>query len=153
MIFASAFIAVSLAPAYVQAQLPPVTGTCASIGYSTSCCPRGTNCQATDGNCRCSDDCHFSHNDDCCTDVGCPTSKYAITILLLCLLPIIKLLLFSCRSNDMRRCRLSSLLQLDISQSLWNWIWRWSAICLCLWYGLSSSGWLLFWCTINTLHS
>ena len=86
MIFASTFIAISLAPAYVQAQLPPVTGTCASIGCSTSCCPGGANCQATDGDRRCGDDCHLIINDDCCSDVACPSRKYAITTFIVTIL-------------------------------------------------------------------
>ena len=76
MIFARIFIAISLVPAYTLLQQPPPlpsTGTCASIGYSTACCPQGTSCRATDGNCNCGNDCHqFS---DCCSDVGCPRRK------------------------------------------------------------------------------
>ena len=92
IIFASVvFIAISLAPAY--AQLPPpgpmLTGTCASIGHSTSCCPQSSNrddCRASDGNCYCAHDCHLSHNSDCCMDVACRSSKYAIdNNFLLCL--------------------------------------------------------------------
>ena len=44
-------------------------GTCASIGYSTSCCPPGGNCQASDGECHCDSNCHLY--DDCCPDVHC----------------------------------------------------------------------------------
>ena len=50
-----------------------LAGTCASIGYSTACCPPGANCQAADGNCFCGVDCHIY--DDCCTDVNCPERK------------------------------------------------------------------------------
>jgi hypothetical protein len=55
------------------AQQPTSTGTCASIGYSTACCPPGAECQATDGNCMCSADCRFLG--DCCPDVQCPEGK------------------------------------------------------------------------------
>ena len=48
-------------------------GTCASIGYSTACCPRGQNCQAANGDCFCGADCHVYG--DCCTDVYCPARK------------------------------------------------------------------------------
>ena len=81
MIPAGVFIALSLTPAYAQPPLPStpmLTGTCASIGYSTSCCPQSSNrdiCQASDGNCNCGHDCHLSHNNDCCSDVACPSSK------------------------------------------------------------------------------
>ena len=50
---------------------PNYSGTCASIGYSTKCCPPEENCQASDGNCRCSTDCHNEYLDDCCEDVFC----------------------------------------------------------------------------------
>ncbi len=50
-----------------------LTGTCASIGYSTACCPPGAVCRATDGNCMCSAECHFMG--DCCPDVQCPEGK------------------------------------------------------------------------------
>ena len=83
-IFVSVFIAISLASysAYAQPPLPPLptlTGICASIGYSTSCCPWSSNrdtCRASDGNCYCGADCHLSHNNDCCSDVACPRRKY-----------------------------------------------------------------------------
>ena len=80
MIPASVFIALYLAPAYAQpmAPLPSDFGTCASIGYSMSCCPQTLNrdtCRASDGNCNCGHDCHLSHNNDCCSDVACPNSK------------------------------------------------------------------------------
>ena len=84
MIFASAvFVAVSLASAYAQPPLPPMSsGTCASIGYSDKCCPQSSNsataCRASDGNCNCGHDCHLLNNNDCCSDVACPSSKYAI---------------------------------------------------------------------------
>ena len=87
-IFISLFIAISLVShsAYAQPPLPPMpsmlTGTCASIGYSDKCCPQSSNsataCRASDGNCNCGYDCHLSHVNDCCTDVACPSSKYAI---------------------------------------------------------------------------
>jgi hypothetical protein len=85
MIFVSVFIAVSLVPTY--AQLPPMaplSGTCASIGLSDTCCPLSSsraNCRASDGNCYCSADCHLFNYDDCCSDVACPSSKYAIEFL------------------------------------------------------------------------
>ena len=80
-IFISVFIAISLASysAYAQPPLPPISGTCASIGYSTSCCPQSSSrntCRASDGNCNCDADCHLSHNNDCCSDVACPRRKY-----------------------------------------------------------------------------
>jgi hypothetical protein len=79
MIFASVvFVAVSLVSIY--AQPPMATGTCASIGYDTMCCPQSPNrntCRASDGNCFCSHDCYLSHLLDCCTDVACARSKYA----------------------------------------------------------------------------
>ena len=82
IIFASVLIAVSLAPVYAQPPLPPpVTGTCASIGYDTSCCPRGADCRATDGKCNCGDDCYLSNYNDCCSDVGCPRCKYISSII------------------------------------------------------------------------
>ena len=81
MIFVSVFIAISLASdsAYAQPPMAPIlSGTCASIGYSTSCCPQSSNrdtCRASDGNCYCGHYCHLSHNNDCCLDVACPRSK------------------------------------------------------------------------------
>ena len=86
IIFASAvFVAVSLAPAYAQPPLPPMapppSGTCASIGYSMSCCPQSLNradCRAIDGTCNCGHDCHLDHNRDCCSDIACPRRKYTI---------------------------------------------------------------------------
>lgn len=53
--------------------LPIVSGTCASIGYSNSCCPLslGDECQAADGECRCDTNCHVYQ--DCCEDVHCPS--------------------------------------------------------------------------------
>ena len=48
---------------------PTLTGTCASIGYSTACCPPGAQCEAMDGNCHCGADCHT--NGDCCPDAQC----------------------------------------------------------------------------------
>lgn len=74
LILAILFVAIiSLVPAYAQIG-PSLTGTCASIGYSTSCCPvNAPNCQATDGNCRCGSNCHTFG--DCCSDVSCPSSK------------------------------------------------------------------------------
>ena len=49
-----------------------VYGSCASIGYSTKCCPSSEehNCQATNGDCFCNPLCHFYG--DCCEDVHCP---------------------------------------------------------------------------------
>ena len=54
-----------------------VSGTCASIGYSTSCCPpwRGDDCIATDGDCFCGADCH--NFGDCCKDVNCTARNVA----------------------------------------------------------------------------
>ena len=60
--------ALSLAAAQQNAML---SGTCASIGYSTACCPPDMNCQAADGNCQCGADCHTLV--DCCQDVHCPS--------------------------------------------------------------------------------
>ena len=73
LVVANIFAAVSLAAAHqLQASVSQVlvSGTCASIGYSTACCPPDANCQAADGNCRCSADCHMFS--DCCDDVYCP---------------------------------------------------------------------------------
>ena len=53
-----------------------VTGSCASIDYSASCCPPGANCQATDGNCFCNANCHVYG--DCCDDVYCPESELIV---------------------------------------------------------------------------
>ena len=51
--------------------------TCASIGYTTGCCPPDLECKATNGDthCYCSADCH--NYDDCCTDIVdvCPQSE------------------------------------------------------------------------------
>ena len=81
LILAILFVAiVSLVPAYTQIG-PSPTGTCASIGYSTSCCPRGGHCQATDGNCGCGSDCHLFSN--CCSDVACPSSKLTFPFLIM----------------------------------------------------------------------
>ena len=55
---------------------PEYSGTCASIGYSTKCCPPGEPCQASDGNCRCSADCHYEYLKDCCEDVFCHPGIY-----------------------------------------------------------------------------
>ena len=64
------------------------TGTCASIGYSTSCCPpsEGDACLATDGDCSCSTDCHIFR--DCCEDAHCPSrnvSQEAVLQISLCI--------------------------------------------------------------------
>ena len=50
-----------------------ITGICASIGHSNSCCSRGTNCRTSDGNCECGDACHVLG--ECCSDVGSTRSK------------------------------------------------------------------------------
>ena len=57
---------------FENSMLPIVSGTCASIGYSNSCCPLslGDECQAADGECRCDTNCHVYQ--DCCEDVHCP---------------------------------------------------------------------------------
>ena len=82
IIVASAFAAiVSLVPAYAQQGAPTVSGTCASIGYSTSCCPRGGNCQASGGTCNCDDACYSVMPNDCCSDVACPRSKLLFLIM------------------------------------------------------------------------
>ena len=73
IIVASVFVAASLAPIYARPGPPAITGSCASIGHSASCCPRDEDCQASDGHCVCSDDCHILG--DCCSDVACPRSK------------------------------------------------------------------------------
>ena len=62
------------------------TGTCASIGYSDRCCPPGANCQASDGNCKCSADCHLY--EDCCSDVSCPRSNKIDAIVPLLYIPL-----------------------------------------------------------------
>ena len=74
---ASLTIAVFLAPACGQ-QAGQTAGTCASIGYSTSCCPQGGSCVVGSGvnSCGCGSDCHVFN--DCCSDVACPRSKYLI---------------------------------------------------------------------------
>ena len=59
--------------AAAQIMQPSLTGTCASIGYATACCPPGAQCQASDGNCNCGADCHGFG--DCCSDVHCPARK------------------------------------------------------------------------------
>ena len=61
-----------------------MSGTCASIGYSNTCCPPRINCQATDGNCHCGADCHKFG--DCCMDAHCPSRNYWITYVYLELL-------------------------------------------------------------------
>lgn len=53
------------------------SGSCASINYSTKCCPPGGNCNATDGPCHCGSECH--RLEDCCTDVFCPESKILLS--------------------------------------------------------------------------
>ena len=79
MIVVSLLAALSLVPGLVCVQGVPLTGTCVSIGYSTSCCPRqGANCQASDGNCGCGDNCHAFG--DCCSDVHCPESNKHIRL-------------------------------------------------------------------------
>ena len=71
--FAMAVVCAVLAlvfSAAAQVIMQPM-GTCASIGYSTACCPPGAQCRATDvGDCHCSADCRL--NSDCCLDVQCP---------------------------------------------------------------------------------
>ena len=56
------------------------TGTCASIGYTTQCCPPDEDCTAADNiagteACYCSSDCYIY--EDCCSDIVsvCPESK------------------------------------------------------------------------------
>ena len=56
------------------------TGSCASIGYNTKCCPpyededdRDRLCKARDGNCYCDMLCHLSV--DCCDDSACNGNK------------------------------------------------------------------------------
>ena len=77
MIVASLTITVFLAPAYGQ-QAGQAAGTCASIDYSTACCPPSENCVVGSGSneCGCGSDCHAF--DDCCSDAACPRSKYLI---------------------------------------------------------------------------
>ena len=50
-------------------------GSCASIGYSTKCCPLGESCVASDGNCECSVTCHNKLFNNCCEDVFCRPSN------------------------------------------------------------------------------
>ena len=61
-----------------------VLGSCANIGYSTSCCPPwgGDACLATDGSCSCGTDCHIFG--DCCEDVHCPSRNVAVSCVSLC---------------------------------------------------------------------
>ena len=76
LVVANIFAAVSLAAAHqLQASMSQMTvdGTCASIGYSTECCPPDENCQATDGDCQCGADCY--EQSDCCDDVYCPSGN------------------------------------------------------------------------------
>ena len=52
-------------------------GTCASIGYSTKCCPPEGNCtvtaKSTSGSpCKCNFPCHNIAVNDCCADIFCP---------------------------------------------------------------------------------
>ena len=63
-----AAVSLRLAMAQFNGQ-PPLTGTCASIGYADRCCPPGGNCQASPGNCRCDASCHF--DETCCQDIFC----------------------------------------------------------------------------------
>lgn len=72
IVCATALVSSAAAQGVMQ---PTLTGTCASIGYSTACCPPGpvAQCRATDGNCYCGADCHV--NGDCCPDAQCPESK------------------------------------------------------------------------------
>ena len=73
--FATAMCAIAVVSAVATQQVgqPALTGTCASIGYSTACCPPGARCQASDGNCNCGTDCHIFG--DCCPDIYCPARK------------------------------------------------------------------------------
>jgi hypothetical protein len=85
MIFISAvFVTSSLAPANAQPPMAGPSGTCASIGYSDSCCPRDLPreaCRAASpGNCFCSQDCYLSHRDDCCMDVACARSNISMHV-------------------------------------------------------------------------
>ena len=57
-----------------------ISGTCASIGYTTRCCPPDEDCMAADNDdgtdaCYCSSDCHVFG--DCCSDIVniCPECK------------------------------------------------------------------------------
>ena len=56
-----------------------VAGTCASIGYTTGCCPPDVDCKATDGymDCYCNFDCH--QWGDCCSDIVdvCPRREWS----------------------------------------------------------------------------
>ena len=63
---------------YLNASIHAVSGTCASINHSNSCCPPRQNCQAADGNCHCGADCHALGN--CCVDAHCPSRKKFILI-------------------------------------------------------------------------
>ena len=75
MIFCSGLVVAKIvAVLFLAVQTPTaaVTGTCASIGYDTQCCPPGKDCEANDGDCRCNADCH--NFEDCCSDVHCPSS-------------------------------------------------------------------------------
>ena len=66
---------VGLSQSEIVFKIDPVsnTGTCASIGYSTKCCPLGENCTITaeDGNCKCDATCHNRNDYTCCKDVFC----------------------------------------------------------------------------------
>ena len=82
IIIASFATASLTALAHTYQGQPQVTGTCASIGYSSTCCPPSEDCQAKDGNCRCSADCH--HYGDCCQDNHCSQSNVANDLKLKC---------------------------------------------------------------------
>ena len=64
--------------------LAAISGTCASIGYTTRCCPPDEDCMAVDNSagtdpCYCSSDCHVFG--DCCSDIVnvCPRCKWNIS--------------------------------------------------------------------------
>ena len=73
-----AIFLVGLSQSQVEHNQPTYSGTCASIGYSTKCCPpssgSGDPCKASDGNCRCDGKCHSEYRNDCCEDVFCISS-------------------------------------------------------------------------------
>lgn len=66
--------AVAVVSSAAAQQTLTLPGTCASIGYSTVCCPPGAECRASDGNCNCGADCHVFR--DCCADVHCIESRW-----------------------------------------------------------------------------
>ena len=79
-------------PIHVKLSNQKYSGNCASIGYSTKCCPPGESCEASDGNCKCNASCHSQYLNNCCEDVFChPSNNNVYHIIIIITLNILQI--------------------------------------------------------------